>query len=154
MGSRAARGGWLRRRNPGRSPNPPSRRTPPGPGGGLCFSCSREDRLKLTAGTLIGVLTYRSGDVMSCGPTQSTYKMVSRIKRGVPTVAQQDRWHLGRAGMRVRSPAQHRGLKILHCRSCSLGCNCGLNLIPGLGTPCAERRPKKEEKEKELNEIV
>lgn len=26
-------------------------------------------------------------------------------------VAQQDRWHLGRAGMRVRAPAQHSGLK-------------------------------------------
>ena len=31
---------------------------------------------------------------------------------GDPAVAQQDRWHLESAGMQVRSPARHIGLKI------------------------------------------
>ena len=34
-------------------------------------------------------------------------------------------------------PAWCSGLKIRHCHCCSLGCNCGLDLIPGLETPYA-----------------
>ena len=42
------------------------------------------------------------------------------------------------------SPARHSGLRIGHSRrSCSLGGTCGLDLIPGLGTPYATGRPKK-----------
>ena len=46
----------------------------------------------------------------------------------------------------VRSPARHSGLRIWRDRSCSLGRNHSSDLIPGRGTPCAERQPKKKEK--------
>ena len=55
----------------------------------------------------------------------------------VPTVAQWDRWHLCSVGTKVRSPGPPQlvpsGLKIWHCRSCSIG----VDLISGPGTPCA-----------------
>ena len=50
-------------------------------------------------------------------------------------MAQWDWQHLGRAGMWVPSLAQHSGLRIWHCCSCGLVCNCGSDLIPGLGAP-------------------
>ena len=43
----------------------------------------------------------------------------------------------------VLSLAWRIGLRILHCHSCSVGCNCGLDPIPGLGIPYAARRQKK-----------
>ena len=42
---------------------------------------------------------------------------------------QQDLQHLGSTGLQVRSLAEHSGLRIQHCCSCSLGGSCGLNLI-------------------------
>ena len=48
----------------------------------------------------------------------------------------------------VLSPAQHIGLRIGHCHNCGIGCNCGSNLISGLGTPCAAGQPTKEKKKK------
>ena len=51
--------------------------------------------------------------------------------------------------MQVQSLAQHSGLRIWCCHSCSLGHSCGSNLIPGLGTPYAlgggQKRKKREE---------
>ena len=61
----------------------------------------------------------------------------------VLTEVQWDWWHLCSAGMQVGSPAQHSGLRIRHCRSCDISCNCGLGLIPGSGTPHATGKPKK-----------
>ena len=67
---------------------------------------------------------------------------------GVPFLAQWDRWPLESAGSQVPSPLQHSGLRICHCHSCSLDCDCGLDLIPGLGTPYAVGQPKMKEKNK------
>ena len=62
---------------------------------------------------------------------------VSKSHPGVPTVAQQHRWHLGSTGAQVRSLAWHSGSRIWHCR------NCGSDLIPGWGTLYAVGWPKK-----------
>ena len=43
--------------------------------------------------------------------------------------------------MEIGSPAWHTGLRIQCCCSCGLGGNCNSGLSPGLGTPCAKRRP-------------
>lgn len=51
---------------------------------------------------------------------------------------------LGSTGVQVWS--LHNGLRILRCRSCGLGRDCGSDLIPGLGTPCATGRSKKGKK--------
>ena len=55
---------------------------------------------------------------------------------------QRDWQCLGSAGMKVLSPAQHSGLRIHCCSSCSLGPNCGSDLIPDPGL----HMPKKEKK--------
>ena len=62
---------------------------------------------------------------------------------GVPTVEQQNWQHRGSTGTQVEYPALHSGLRIRCCCSCSLGHNCGLDLIPGPGTPYGVRWPKK-----------
>ena len=46
-------------------------------------------------------------------------------------------------GTQVQSLAQHSGSRIWQSSSCSLGYNCGSDLIPGPGTPYAVRWPKK-----------
>ena len=52
-------------------------------------------------------------------------------------------------GHRFHSLAQHRGLiRILSCHSCSLGCNCSLDLTPGLGISYATEQPRKKKKKK------
>ena len=61
---------------------------------------------------------------------------------GVPAVVQWDQQHLWSAGMQVRSPAQHSGLRTIG--------NCGSNPILGLGTPYATEQPKKKKKKKKL----
>lgn len=61
-------------------------------------------------------------------------------------VAQQDWRRLGSDGGQVWSPAQHNGLSIQSCHSCSLDHNFGSDLIPGLGTPYASGLPKKKKK--------
>ena len=65
-------------------------------------------------------------------------------------MAQQDQWCLGSPGMEVRFPAQHSGLRISHCHSCSIGHNYGWNLIPGPGLPlpCSSQKKKKKKKKK------
>ena len=50
--------------------------------------------------------------------------------------------------MKVRSLAPHSRLRIWHCCSCGIGCNNGLDPIPGPGTPYASGQPKKREKKK------
>ena len=40
-------------------------------------------------------------------------------------------------------PCQTQGVRIQHCHSCGSGCNCGSDLISGLGAPYASGRPKK-----------
>ena len=65
---------------------------------------------------------------------------------GVPAAAQLNQWHLGSTGTQVQSPAQHSGLRIQCCRSCGLGCNCGLNPDPGPETPHASGWPKRKKK--------
>lgn len=45
---------------------------------------------------------------------------------------------LGALGSRFNPSA----LRIQCCRSCSLGCDCNLDLIPGLETPYALGQPK------------
>ena len=47
--------------------------------------------------------------------------------------------------MEVWSPAGHSGLRIQLCHNCSIGGHCGLDLIPGLGTPYTVGRSKKGE---------
>lgn len=62
----------------------------------------------------------------------------SRIKNiQVPSVAHHDQQPLWNPGMQVQCPAPHRGLRIRHCRSCTVGHNCSPNLIPGPETPYA-----------------
>ena len=67
-------------------------------------------------------------------------------------MAQQDGWYLGNAGMQVPYSAQRSGLRTWHCHSCSLGCNRGSDLIPGLGTPYAAGWPKKRKERKKEEE--
>ena len=71
---------------------------------------------------------------------------------GAPSVVQQDQWHLGSAGTQVWSPAWLSVLKIQCCCSCSSGHNCGLELIPGPGTPYATGQPKMKKKQKKKKE--
>ena len=59
-------------------------------------------------------------------------------------MVQQDWRHLGSAG--IQPLAWSGGLGIQDCPSCSLGPNCGLDLIPGLGVPHATGQPKKKKK--------
>lgn len=64
-------------------------------------------------------------------------------------MAQQDQQqHLGNAGTQFPSPVWHSGLRILHCYSCSLGLDCGLDLIPDPGAPYASGWPKKGKRKK------
>ena len=91
---------------------------------------------------------------LTCGPIKKRKEpflgnWAVRKKAGAPTVAQQDWQCLESAGTQVRCPAQW--LKIQHCHSCSLGCNHGLDLIPGLGVPNAERQPKKKKERSKFN---
>ena len=57
-------------------------------------------------------------------------------------------WSLCSAGAQVPSavPVLHSGLRIQCCSGCGVARNCGLDLIPGPGTPCAAGWPKKEKK--------
>lgn len=67
-------------------------------------------------------------------------------KKGISTVVQLDRQYLWSTGMQVRSPAWHSVLKIWPCQSCCVGYNCGLDLIPRLGTPYIAGWPKNKNK--------
>lgn len=65
------------------------------------------------------------------------------VKTGVPAMAQQHRWYIGSAGTQIRSLAQHSGLRIRYCSTCSLGLSYGSDLISGPRTPYATGWPKK-----------
>ena len=65
------------------------------------------------------------------------YTFKKCVYLGVPPIMQWDRRHLGSIGTQVQSLAHNSGLRMQHCHSCSLGGNCGSDLIPGLGTPYA-----------------
>ena len=67
-------------------------------------------------------------------------------------MVQQDRQHLGSAGVQVQPPAWHSGLRIHCCHSCTLGCDYGLDLFPGPGTPYATGWPKMKERKREREE--
>ena len=58
-------------------------------------------------------------------------------------MAQWDQQHLGNSGLQVRSLAWHSGSRIWHCCSCGLGHDCGLDLIPSLGTLHGAAKKKK-----------
>ena len=61
-----------------------------------------------------------------------------------------DLWHLGSTGTQGPSLAKPSGLRIPCCHSCSISCNCGLDPIPGPGTPYAEGWPKKKKNNKKF----
>ena len=75
--------------------------------------------------------------------------MLSKINYGygVLAVMQWDLQRLCSAGGRL-NPSLHSGLKIWHCHSCGIHCNCSSDLIPGLGTLYATGQPKKGGKKK------
>lgn len=68
----------------------------------------------------------------------SLYLTSKRRGLGVPSMAQWINGILGALGSRFNPSA----LRIQCCRSCSLGCDCNLDLIPGLETPYALGQPK------------
>ena len=70
-----------------------------------------------------------------CNPFSQTFLKLW----GAPTVMQQGQWWLGSAGMQVPSPAQHSGLGIRCCHSCSL-VRLGSDLIPGHGAAKKKKR--------------
>ena len=80
---------------------------------------------------------------------------------GVPAMAQQVQWYQCSTRTQVRFPAQHSGSYIWCHHSCSLDYICGLDLIPGLGTPTwfikwppkQTNKQKKKKKEKKKNAI-
>ena len=67
--------------------------------------------------------------------------------QGAPAMAQWDKQRLGSTGMRVQSPVQQSGLRIQCYHSYGLVCGCGLDLIPGPGTPYASGQPKQTNKQ-------
>ena len=50
-------------------------------------------------------------------------------------------------------PGGHSRLRIRCCHSCSVGCNCSLDLIPGLGTPYAMGSQKKKKKKNRFRDF-
>ena len=69
-------------------------------------------------------------------------------------MVQGNQWCLGNAGFQVRSPAWHSRLRIRGCYSCSLGHDCGSDMIPGQRTPYAMWQPKRKKKKKREREII
>ena len=61
-------------------------------------------------------------------------------------MAQWDQWCLGSGWDAGLLPAQRGGWGIRGCRRCSLGRDCGSDLIPDLGAPYASGRPKNDKK--------
>ena len=63
-------------------------------------------------------------------------------------MVQTDWQHLGNTGMQVRSLTGHSGLRIWHYRSCSLGLDCGSDLIhsPGMDMDMLWGGQKREKK--------
>ena len=96
----------------------------------------------------VGQNRYKVDQAAGSGRKSLTHKYTSEAHERVPAVVQGDRWCVGRAGMQVLSPVLHSGLRIWHCCSCSLGGDCGSDLIPSRGTPYAMGQPKKKKKKK------
>ena len=63
-------------------------------------------------------------------------------------MAQRDQQHLCSTGTQVPSQAWHSELRIQHCHSCSVGCNCSSDLIPVSSTLYVTGWPKKKKKKK------
>ena len=59
--------------------------------------------------------------------------------------------HFWSTGIQVWSPTLCSGLRIQHCHSCSVGCNSGLDQIPGPGAPYAVGQPKRKKEKKKKN---
>ena len=68
---------------------------------------------------------------------------IVKITLGVPLQHSGIGGALVSTGMQIQSLVRHSGLRIQPWCSCSLGYSCCLDLIPGLGTPCATGQPKK-----------
>ena len=75
--------------------------------------------------------------------------MISKDEIKRSTCQARDQWYLWSPGTQVWSLTWHRGLRIRHCCSCSVGQNYSSDLIPGLGTPNAVGHPKKKKRKKE-----
>ena len=69
-------------------------------------------------------------------------------KLGFPTWCNGMGSVLGAMGREFDSTARYSALRIWCCHSCRVAYNCILDLIPGLGIPYAEGRPKKKKKKK------
>ena len=67
----------------------------------------------------------------------------------VHAVEQRDCGTVRALGRNVQSLAWDNGLRIWRCCSCGLGCNCGVDLILGLGMPYTLEWPKKGKKKKD-----
>ena len=73
---------------------------------------------------------------------------VKNLIAAVPAVAQQHQQCLWSTGTQVQSPAWPSRLRIQCCCSCSLGCICSSDLIPGPGTSICHGMAKKEKKKR------
>ena len=58
------------------------------------------------------------------------------------------------AEVQVPSQAWCSWLRIQHCRSCGVGCSCGLDLIPGLGSSMYHKCGRKKKKKKKEKKVV
>ena len=81
-------------------------------------------------------------------PCSEKTMAIRKVNKGVPAVVQQDRQHLCSTSCRF-NPQSSTVVK----GSCvvSIGCNCSLDMIPGLGAPYAGGQPKKKQKTKPKN---
>lgn len=70
-----------------------------------------------------------------------------KMNDGVPAVVSRDQQCLWSTGMKVVwVPSWHDDLRIWHCWSWSVGCNCALELIPGPSISICHRVAKKKKK--------
>lgn len=72
------------------------------------------------------------------------------IGTGIPAVVQQDWWRLWSSGMQVPYMAQHSGLRIWCCCSCSVPCNCSSIWSLAWELPCAMGWPQENPKNKKI----
>lgn len=79
------------------------------------------------------------------GFKSKTY-LIGKYSRGIPTVGQWDWWHLCSARTKVPDMAQWFK-RIQCCCSSSLGCKCGLDLVPCPKSSICGRTGKNEKKE-------
>ena len=108
-----------------------------------------ELKIDFTHNTLIGTPLKKTPHPRVQDAVCSVWMVTAALKwklrnpeHGVPAVAQWDPWRLGSSETQVQSLAQHSGLRIWYC------CTCSSNLIPGPGTPYATIWVAKKEKKK------